>query len=206
MTRPPPSPRGRLPAAATAAVAWRRHLRCLTKGGGLPPAGGEKKKKKKKKTPPQGEGVSAPPVPAASSAGPDEGEPGESVVPSDRPDEGEPEEPAGASIEPDEREAADVPPLPLCTCPACGYGINGGGVLCLAPGCGGVAKGALQCRTCELPVAPDATCDGVLCPGGGGFAPPRTGAPCGCGATGAAQEGPSRRPPSLYDWVAPMGH
>ena len=32
----------------------------------------------------------------------------------------------------------------------------------MMPGCVGVAKGALQCRTCELPVAPnDAECPEV---------------------------------------------
>jgi hypothetical protein len=94
-----------------------------------------------------------------------------SVVPSAEPDEGEPEEPAGAPIGPDEREAAEVPPP--YTCPTCGHEINGGEVLCLVPGCDGVAKGALQCRPCELPVAPNATCTSAICwRQGGGFASP----------------------------------
>jgi len=151
-------------------------------GRELPPAGKKKKKKKKKKTPPQGEGVPAPPVPVASSAGPDEGEPDESVgvpappVPaasSAGPDEGEPDESVGATTGSDEREAAEVPPP--YTCLTCGYDINGGGVVCLAPGCGGVAKGALQCRFCEMPLAPNAnaTCRQFSChKRGGGFASP----------------------------------
>ena len=123
-------------------------------GRELPPAGKRKKKKKKKKTPPQGEGVPAPPVP---------------VVPSAGPDEDEPEEPVGAATGSDEREAAEVPPP--YTCQTCSYGINGGEVHCLMPGCGGVARGALQCRFCELPVAPNATCTRyAFCKQGGGFA------------------------------------
>ena len=59
----------------------------------------KKKKKKKKKTPPQGEGAPAPPVSVVSSAGPDEGEPDESV---------------GATTGCDEREAAGVPPPYTC--------------------------------------------------------------------------------------------
>ena len=62
-------------------------------------------------------------MPAASSAGPDEDEP---------------EEPVGAATGSDDREAAEVPPP--YTCLTCGCDINGGGVLCLMPGCGGVAK------------------------------------------------------------------
>ena len=96
------------------------------------------------------------------------------MVPSAEPDEGgrEAAEVPPAPIEPDEREAAGVPPP--YTCSACGYGINRGGVLCLMPGCDGVARGALQCRSCELPVAPnDAECPEANCwRNGGGFASP----------------------------------
>ena len=59
------------------------------------------------------------------------------------------------------------------TCSGCGYGINGGEVLCSAPCCDGVAKGALQCRFCELPVASNATCTQYAClEQGGGFVSP----------------------------------
>ena len=158
-------------------------------GRELPPAG--KKKKKKKKTPPQGEGVPAPPVPAASSAGPDEGEPDESV---------------GAATGSDEREAAEVPPP--YTFLICGYDTNGSGVVCLAPRCGGVAKGALQCRTCDLP-SPErrrVSRDPLLNAGWRLRVTSGLGHPYGCGASGAVQGAPSRRPPNLYDWVAPTCH
>ena len=44
------------------------------------------------------------------------------------------------------------------TCSTCGYDINGGESFCTAPGCDGTAKGALLCRSCLGPVAPQATC------------------------------------------------
>ena len=123
-----------------------------------PPAGGEKKKKKKKKKPPKGEGAPAPSV---------------SVVPSA----------AARSIETvrakrrAELEAAKRAWDGPHTCSTCGYDINGGGTFCTAPGCDGVAKGALQCRPCLAPVAPHATCTKfcVWRSGGGFVSPPGLG-------------------------------
>ena len=125
-----------------------------------PPVGGEKKKQKKKKRPPKGEGVPAPSVSALQ-------------VPSAEPDRGGPEESAGVPIGPDKRLAAHAWDGPHI-CSTCGYGINGGEVLCSAPGCDGVAKGALQCRSCFKPVAPNDTYASTHCwkDGGGSASPP----------------------------------
>ena len=54
----------------------------------------------------------------------------------------------------------------------------------MTPGCGGVARGALQCRSCKLPLAPnDAECPEVHCwkQGGGFVSPPDWDTPAAAG-------------------------